>query len=190
LANEVARLFTSHADEIRVYLFRRLGDRSVAADMVQDLFLRVTEKPNIAGMENTRAYLYRMAANLAIDHERRVGRRAGVWAAVDELPDAIDDRPSPEAIAEGKDRLARVNTAIAALPELTQEIFRRNRLEGISYAEVADQLSISESSVQKHLARALAHALAAIDGQSELAVTDLPADNVLSLRAASKVRRR
>ncbi len=41
----------------------------------------------------------------------------------------------------------------------TQEIFRLNRIEGLTHAQVARQLEISDSSVQKHLARALAHVM-------------------------------
>lgn len=189
-ADRIKSLFTSHAEEIRVYLARRLGDHLLAADLVQDLFLRVAERPDIGDLENVRAYLYRMAGNLAIDHERRLARQSGVLAAVQNVPDVVDDHPGPQSILEGKDRLARVTAAIADLPDLSQEIFRRNRLEGHSYAEVARQLSISESSVQKHLARALAHALAAIEDETDEAVTETSQNGVLSLREASKARRR
>lgn len=49
--------------------------------------------------------------------------------------------------------------ALAELPVRTQQIFRLNRLEGMTHAEVARQLGISDSSVQKHLAKALAHVM-------------------------------
>lgn len=189
-ADRVEPLYTSHAEEIRVYLTRRLGDHLLAADLVQDLFLRVAEKPGIGDLDNVRAYLYRMASNLATDHQRRLSRHTGALSSVDDVPDIVDDRPGQESILEGKDRLARVGKAIASLPDLSQEIFRRNRLEGHSYAEVARQLSISESSVQKHLARALAHALAAVEDEIDDGVTGPTRTNVLSLREALKARRR
>lgn len=49
--------------------------------------------------------------------------------------------------------------AVAELPERTREIFRLNRLEGLTHAEVARQLGISDSSVQKHLSKALAYVM-------------------------------
>ncbi|MCO2365481.1 RNA polymerase subunit sigma-70 [Pseudomonas aeruginosa] len=52
---------------------------------------------------------------------------------------------------------------VAELPPRTREIFRLNRLEGLTHAEVARRLEISDSSVQKHLARALAHVMQALE---------------------------
>lgn len=49
--------------------------------------------------------------------------------------------------------------ALAELPERTQQIFRLNRVEGMTHAQVARHLEISDSSVQKHLAKALAHVM-------------------------------
>ena len=49
--------------------------------------------------------------------------------------------------------------ALAQLPELTREIFRLNRIEGMTHAEVARHLEISDSSVQKHLSKALAYVM-------------------------------
>ena len=49
--------------------------------------------------------------------------------------------------------------ALAELPERTREIFRLNRIEGMTHAEVARHLDICDSSVQKHLAKALAYVM-------------------------------
>lgn len=49
-----------------------------------------------------------------------------------------------------------MHRVVEGLPPRTREIFRLNRIEGLSYADVARRLDISESSVQKHLAKALA----------------------------------
>ncbi len=61
------------------------------------------------------------------------------------------------------DALARLREIVAELPPRTREIFRLNRLEGLTHAEVARRLEISDSSVQKHLARALAHVMQALE---------------------------
>jgi RNA polymerase sigma factor (sigma-70 family) len=190
LSERVSSLFACHADELEAYLARRLNDRLLASDLVQDVFLRVAEKPDIGSQENVRAYLYRIATNLAIDHERRVVRRAGLVQSDSIAKEIADERPRPQKVLEDRDRLARVMEAIAQLPPLSQEIFRLNREEGLSYSEVARRLSISDSSVQKHLARALSHALAAAEGNSQAPVTEFVRSNVLSLRAALKARRR
>ncbi|MEO7467216.1 MAG: RNA polymerase sigma factor [Sphingobium limneticum] len=190
MSDRVASLFNGYADELQAYLARRLNDRLLAADLVQDIFLRIAEKPEIGTQENVRAYLYKVASNLAIDHERRVARRARVVNPDGAMEQIADDRPGAQRIVEGRDRLERVQDAIRQLPALSQQIFNLNRVEGLSYGDVARRLSISESSVQKHLARALSHALAAVEEDSQNEVTEARPSNVLSLRAALKARRR
>ena len=190
MSDRVASLFTDYADELQAYLARRLNDRLLAADLVQDIFLRVAEKADIGSQENVRAYLYKVATNLVIDHERRAARRANILHSDAGMDQVADDQPGSQQILEDRDRLARVQEAIRQLPTLSQQIFHFNRVEGLSYSEVARRLSISESSVQKHLARALSHALAAVEEVYPDAVTETGASNVLSLRAALKAKRR
>lgn len=189
MSDRVASLFAGHADELQGYLARRLNDRYLAADLVQDIFLRVAERPDIGTQENVRAYLYKVATNLAIDHERRTARRARILVAASATDQVADDKPGSQQILENRDRLLRVQEALRQLPTISQQIFHLNRVEGLSYGAVARRLGISESSVQKHLARALSHALAAVDEDFQDAVTESGTSNILSLRAALKARR-
>ncbi|HHK0213861.1 TPA: RNA polymerase sigma factor [Pseudomonas aeruginosa] len=81
----------------------------------------------------------------------------------DDLAGFVADQPGPEESAVDADALARLREIVAELPPRTREIFRLNRLEGLTHAEVARRLEISDSSVQKHLARALAHVMQALE---------------------------
>ena len=150
-------LFLAHRRELQAYLRERLRDREIAADLTQETFLRFAEQG--AAIGHSRAYLYRTARNLAIDHLRRVERQATDVAASEGLAHVPEIRPGPEEIAASRERLAELAAAVRELPERTRHVFVLHRLHGLTYGEVAARQGISESSVQKHLARALHHVM-------------------------------
>lgn len=152
-------LFLAHRRELQAYLTKKLKDAETAADLTQEVFLRFVERDATNGTTvlNERAYLFRTAHNLAVDHVRQKARQKTDAVAHDEMARIVDDRPSQEDEADASQKLGRLGAIVAELPDRTRQIFVLNRIEGLSYAETADRLGISESLVQKHLAKALLH---------------------------------
>jgi RNA polymerase sigma-70 factor (ECF subfamily) len=141
--------------EMRSALLRMLSARGAAPDeaedLLQELFVRL-ETQAIGPVGEPRAYLYRMADNLFLDRRRAETRRSvreRRWGEQES-----DPRPTPERELQGRERLAMVSAALAALPERTVDIFRRFRLDGQSQRLIAGDLGISLSAVEKHLQRA------------------------------------
>lgn len=157
-------LFLAYSHELQVFLTRKLGCPQTAADLVQETLLRVATQPDSTMIENPRAYLYRTAQNLAIDHFRKEERRDTHSMDTEQLLEVPDESPLPEEVVASRQRLQFLLQAIAELPPLTQRIFTLNRIEGFGYAEVARMLDVSESTVQKHLAKALCHAMQSLKG--------------------------
>ena len=151
-----------HADLLR-FLVARVGDRSEAEDLLQDLWLRI-QATDTGPIGNMRAYLFRSAQNLALDRARRCARRerresdfavvsgggANGQGPVDPSPTADD------AMIESED-VAALAAAIAALPTGAGRAFRLHKLEGRPHADVAAIMGITRSGVEKHIATALAH---------------------------------
>lgn len=145
----------------RPALLRFLAARRVAPDeaedLLQDLFVKL-ESQAVGPVAEPRAYLYRMLDNLLLDRRRSAGRRAGreeAWrAARSGLALDIDDRPSAERQLIDRERLASVSSALAALPERTLLVFSRFRIDGVPQKDIAAELGISVSAVEKHLQRA------------------------------------
>ena len=98
-----------------------------------------------------------MARNLLTNHRKQEARRRTDPVAPDAFAQIAADQPSPEDAADSRLQLERLHALVQELPRRTQEIFVLNRIEGLTHAEVARELSICESSVQKHLALAIAH---------------------------------
>ena len=75
------------------------------------------------------------------------------------LAEIEDDVAGLEAQAMAQQQRQALKQALSELPARTQQIFRLNRIEGMTHAQVARHLDISDSSVQKHLAKALAYVM-------------------------------
>lgn len=152
-------LFLAHRRELQAYLTHKLKDAETAADLTQEAFLRFAEQNSASGVNvaHGRSYLYRTAHNLAIDHVRQKARQKTDASAHDEMAAIADDKPTQEEQTDARQKLELLQAAVVELPERTRQIFVLNRIEGLSYTETAERLGISESSVQKHLAKALLH---------------------------------
>ena len=161
MSKNIRGLFLAHRRELHAYLTRKLRNADTAADLTQETFLRFAElRGRDQGMvvANERSYLYRTAHNLAVDHLRREQRRK-TDACESVLETAPDNGPSPEEIVSGRDELTIVRAAIHELPERTKQVFILTRIDGLTYAQAAERLRISDSSVQKHLAKATKHVM-------------------------------
>lgn len=152
--------FVTHRQELLAWLTQRVRDGHVAQDLLQELFVRFIEVAATTPVLDARAYLYQMARNMLVDLARQQDARKTSVVAPEELLEVEDAAPRPDQSLAGRQRLQLLAAALQELPELTQQIFMRVRIEDQSYQQVADALGISTSSVQKHLARALAHAMA------------------------------
>ena len=140
----------------RYFMRRRLRPED-AEDAVQEVFVRLSRRRGLAGLENVEGYLFETAASVAIDHHRRGRVRSeGRHDAYDESLHAVSDFAS-DRVLEGKQELAMVLEGLRELPERTRNVFLLARLERMRHAEIARRLGISVSTVEKHVVRALAH---------------------------------
>ena len=107
--------------------------------------------------------------NSVLDRVRARGRRERRDAGYVETTtavlgaEAIDDSPSAFDAAVGRERVARFAAVLAGPPEGAMRVFRRHRIDGASHAEIAAELGITRSAVEKHIAVALKHLRRALD---------------------------
>ncbi len=146
-------------DDLLRFLARRTGgDIERAADIAQDTYIRLAAiGPEAAAIGNRRAYIYRVAGNLAIDAMRREGRRAAWLTGGEPGEDVPDPAPSAERAAIGRDRLHQLEAALDALPPKARLALLMFRVDGLSHREIAGRLGVSESMVAKYIGQALRH---------------------------------
>jgi RNA polymerase sigma factor (sigma-70 family) len=139
-------------------LLRRRGEaRDRAEDLVQEAYLRMQVYCKEGNeVREPEAFLARTALNLAVDLRRRDQRDRRVAGTVDD-PDLLPELvPAPDAALELEQRLTRIQKRLDRLSERTRVVFLMHRVQGYSYMEIAQRLRISVSSVEKHVASAVA----------------------------------
>lgn len=158
--DDLGRLARTEAAQLERRAARVVGGAH-AADVVQDVFLKVWERARDR-VALTPAYLARAVRNTAIDRLRREKLRRALPEFLTEHQYAAP-APTPEQGAVDADRLARIETALRALPERRRHVFLMSRRLGCDHAEIAEALGLSVSTVTREIARALAACQAVLD---------------------------
>jgi RNA polymerase sigma-70 factor (ECF subfamily) len=145
----------AHYDELKAFVLRKVGCPALAADIVQDMWLRVATAEPHEPVRNARAYLYRVAGNLAVDRlrqERARGRHVTAGALPDEVPSRA---PAADRAMAARQELAILRMAVRDLPDKCRTVFLLYRGHGLSMRQIAASLGISEKTVEKHIAKAM-----------------------------------
>jgi len=154
------RAFLERREQLVLFLAARTRDMSTAEDLAQELYLKVAaaEAGEVRAPE---AMLYRMAANLMIDHARsrqRSARRSAEWRQENREvvghEEVVTEPPADEALI-GKERVRQLTAAVAELPPKMGQAFRLHKLEGMSQAETAHVMGVSTKMVEQHIAAAV-----------------------------------
>ncbi len=122
-------------------------------DLMQEAFLRLQVYCREHVVQHEEAFLVRTVLNLSAEQGRR-DTRASVYALGSDLPDIVDPAPNAEEIVAGEQALRRLERGLQRLTPRSREVLLLHRQEGLSYLQIAAQLDISVSMVEKHVARA------------------------------------
>ncbi len=154
------RLFTEQAAALRSFLAVRLGSGYDMDDLVQDIFLKLAKIEGLSErVANNRgsfkAYLFTMANNLVYDLKRRQGLQKDYSLQQYELNQQQVEEASPEKILVVSQELLAVKEVILAMPPMWQRVFLLNRVELMTYRQIAERLGVSVKQVEKYMSKAL-----------------------------------
>ncbi len=135
-------------------LQRMVGNPSTAEDLLQETYLRVSRAVSERPIEHLEPFVFQTARNLALDHLR--SRRVQARTLVDDVPEAVlhsvaAPASNSEDAAHAERLLKQLSASLGQLSERQQRIFILSRVHGASYLEIAEQLKVSASTVQKEL---------------------------------------
>ena len=155
------RVIRDHDSAIRRFLRARLANHPDHEDLVQDIYVKLARQENLdqklsLGAAQTRSYLFTIAANLLRDRYRRNSIRLAVERSLAEEEGNTNHMPSPEDIFISRQSLDAIRKVILRLPFNCRRAFLLSRLQNMSYREIAEEMNISISMVEKHIMRALA----------------------------------
>ncbi|WP_284410220.1 sigma-70 family RNA polymerase sigma factor [Acidovorax sp. SUPP3334] len=169
-ADEIGRLYGEHHRWLLGWLRAKLGCPHQAADLAQDIFVRLLvhrlgsgfgDGSDAAAPREPRAYLVTVAGRLVANHFRRLSLERAWLDALATLPEA--QLPSAEQHAMARQALHRLDAALAGLSDRARRAFLLSQIDGQDYARVAVALGVTERSVKRYMAQAFEAYILAVE---------------------------
>jgi RNA polymerase sigma-70 factor (ECF subfamily) len=152
----VERLFARHGIALRAFFYQRVRRRPDAADLAQEVYVRMLRISDIDAIRNPEAYLYTVASNLAKE-QRVLEQRGANTIDVEDAAELLADLTPVSGEIDTERRIKRLREVLRQLPPKCQAAVVLHYWRGMSYGAIAPQLGISTHMVKKYLSQALAH---------------------------------
>jgi len=153
------RLFLAYYDRLQAYAERYVRQPEVAEELVGNVFLRIWEQRERWEIrQSLKSYLYAAVRNHALmwlDHEEVVKRTRETGQREGRSPGMGQSAPAADEALQGSELASALAIAISRLPARPRDAYVLHRQHGLSYAEIAVELGISQKTVEIHLGRAL-----------------------------------
>lgn len=151
----VDALYSQHHGWLCGWLSRKLGCPQQAADLAQDTFVRVLLRAEPVANSAPKALLSTIAKGLVIDYWRRSALERAYLEALAQVPEAY--HPSAESHHENLQALEQIAVMLDGLKAQVRTAFLLYRLGGMTYTQVANQLGVSDRTVERYIAKAMFH---------------------------------
>jgi RNA polymerase sigma factor (sigma-70 family) len=147
---QVQTLYTEHNGWLLGWLGRKLGNACDAADVAHDTFVRLLGRQVEAGFgSEPRALLTHIAKGLLVDRWRRLDVERAYLQAIAHLPEP--EAPSPETRWLILETLYRVDAMLREMPARVRQVFLLSQLDGLTYAQIAEQLQVSLVTIKRDM---------------------------------------
>lgn len=159
-AELIAGLFREHNDSLVRFLTNRLRSAQEAKEVAQEAYVRVLSLDTPGAVSFLRAFLFKTAANIAIDrirHRQRCPHTNDV-SLFDELP----ERRTPEVRTQSSQEIALLTHLLAELSPKCRYAFLLHKVDGLSAREIGARMTLSERQVRDYILRALLHCRAGL----------------------------
>jgi len=144
-------LFNQFYELIKNFLYYKTKDIDVANDLAQETFLIVWNNREKVKLQTVDRYLYKIANNLFINHYKH---QKVVYKHMRLVTPAVFNE-TPEFVLEEKEFKKKLENSIASIPEKSRTVFLMNRIDKLTYAEIAKRLNLSEKAIEKRMQKAL-----------------------------------
>ena len=144
------QLFDAYYDELQHFIYYKTNDTELAEDIVQEAFLKVWEIRATVRIETARALLYTISGNLFANKYKRMKLDLKLHQSF------VEGRnfETPEYEMEVKEFDQKLQRVISELTEKCREVFLMNRVDQLTYSEIAGNLNISVKAVEKRMTKA------------------------------------
>ena len=154
------QLYKLYFPRLYAFSFKIVKESNLANDLVQNVFIKIWESPELLNIDNKESYLYQMIRNACLNYIRHL-------KVIDNLKSKVKDHylgeelyyidmvgNKPYILIE-KELEGRIMSIMNSLPEKCLAVFRLSRIDGLKNREIAEKLDLSMKAVEKHIAKAL-----------------------------------
>jgi RNA polymerase sigma-70 factor (ECF subfamily) len=163
-AELIGELFREHNAALIRFLLLRLHSYQAAREVAQEAYVRLLSLHEPGAVSYLRAFLFRTAANLAVDRQRR--EDVHIRASALPLFHEFADTRTPERRVAGVQEIEQLDGWLSELPPKCRQAFILNRFYGMDFAAAATEIGMSERSVRVYVERALLHCRQRMDEES------------------------
>ena len=154
----VERLFAEHRGALQSFFRRRIRSKADAADMAQEVYLRMLRISNQAAIPDPVPYLYTVANNLVKEHAVLDRRQAsGIDIEQVATHEQLETLPAFDGELDAAQRVARLQVVLEQLRPRWQAAVELRFTHGLSYREIALRLGVSQQMAKRYVAQALLH---------------------------------
>lgn len=155
----IGALYERHGDELRRFLGSYLRNRNDIDDCIQETFCNIWRQEIRGALrEDTRGYLFTTAMNVARDIYRRGrARKETQQEPLSEYIDSIRSADDGDRLLSSREGLRLVESELANVRPSTRKVFLLHHVMHMSFDEISGHLGISTRTVEREMARALAH---------------------------------
>jgi RNA polymerase sigma-70 factor (ECF subfamily) len=157
LPDDFAGWYEAYRSPVYRYVRYRVASREVAEDVTSEVFLKALRAYGRYDPERAspKTWLLRIARNAITDHLRSLRRKGSLHVSLDRIPDLVADIPSQEERVVKQERIQRLLNGSQTLRSTDQEVLSLRYGAGLSNAEIAEHLDISNNAVAVRIHRAL-----------------------------------
>ena len=149
-------LVRRHQGRVVAVAYRLTGNREEALDVAQEAFIKAYRKiDQWKPTGSFQSWLFRIAANQAIDAQRKRSRRGKIHIEAEASHSGAHANPTARSRIAEEEKGASIRAALGALSEKQRQVFVLKHYEEFTIAEISDILGISTGSVKVHLFRAV-----------------------------------
>ena len=147
------KVFRHYYTPLTRFCVRFVGDGDQAAEIVQDLFVKVwTNREKLTFTSSFESYMLRSVRNSAITYINKVRSHADVN---ERIYTDDSDANDPSETLQSNNLEASYQKVLATMPEKRREVFLASRFDGLKYAEIATKMGLSQKTVEAHMSAAI-----------------------------------
>ncbi len=154
LKESIGHVFQKNMTPLKHYVSRFFSSSHDVEDVLQDVFIRVVEAEQKNYIDMPKAFIYKVAKNLALNEKSKASQQLQSFIEPDEL-EKITAGIALEDLIEQEQRFEHFCSSVNKLPPQCKKVFIMKKVHGLANSEIAQQLNISVGTVDKHLAKGL-----------------------------------